>query len=145
VTNEACPLPKPPSGEQAAVIERLLKAQRIAIVGISTDPTRPSHQIAGYLMQHGKQIVPVNPNHDEVFGLMCHPTLRAVPGKIDLVNVFRRPEFCPQVVREAIEAGAKGVWLQSGIISEESRRLAEQAGIDFVQDQCIMVQHMRRR
>lgn len=76
-------------------------------------------------------------------GLNCYPSLAAAPGPIDLVDVFRRPEFCAQLVRDAIAAGAKGIWLQSGVISADARRLASQAGVDFVEDRCLMVEHLR--
>src|SRR5439155_25368012 len=98
-----------------------------------------------YLLSHGYDVVPVDPTHDQVLGKKCYAQLSDVPGKIDLVNVFRRPEFCAEVTREAIAAGAAGVWLQSGIRNDVARELAEQAGIDFVQDRCIMVEHMQRR
>ena len=122
----------------------MLKVKRIAVVGLSDDPMRASFGVADYMRSHGYEIVPVNPNHDEVFGLKCYARLADVPGAIDLVNVFRRPEFCADVTREAIEVGAKGVWLQSGIQSEEARRLAAAGKIDFVQNRCIMVEHMHR-
>jgi predicted CoA-binding protein len=142
--DESCPLPTDRSSDGPDVIDRLLAAQRIAIVGLSDDPAKPSHEIGSYLLSVGKTILPINPNHAEVLGQKCYPNLAAAPGPIDLVNVFRRPEHCAEVVREAIAAGAKGVWLQSGIVNDQARRLAEEAGIDFVQNQCIMVQHMRR-
>jgi predicted CoA-binding protein len=122
----------------------MLKAKRIAVVGLSDDPMRASYGVADYLRAHGYEIVPVNPNHDEVLGLKCYARLADVPGAIDLVNVFRRPQFCAQVTREAIEVGAKGVWLQSGILNETARELASKAKIDFVQNRCIMVEHMHR-
>jgi predicted CoA-binding protein len=96
------------------------------------------------MLSQGKEILPVNPNHSTVLGRKCYPSLKDVPGPIDLVNVFRRPLACPDVVRDAIAAGAKGIWLQSGIISEEAKRLAEAAGIPFVQNRCLMVEHSRR-
>src|SRR5437868_1863387 len=96
---DACPSPADPSDEESAAIAQLLAANRIAIVGASDDPSRASHQIAQYLLAHGKQIIPVNPNHGEVLGLKCYPSLRLAPGPIDLVNVFRRPEFCEGVAR----------------------------------------------
>jgi len=123
----------------------MLKAKRIVVVGMSDDPARPSHGIGGYLAAHGYEVIPVNPNLDEVLGQKCYARLSDVPGEIDLVNVFRRPQFCADVTRAAIEAGAKGVWLQAGIRNEEARKLAEEAGVDFVQDRCIMVEHMARR
>jgi predicted CoA-binding protein len=141
---DACPLPRKPSDDEETIIRRLLRARRIAIVGLSDDPSRPSHEIGEYLLSRGKTIIPVNPNHAEVLGLKCYSSLAEVPGPIDLVNVFRRPEHCAGVARDAIAAGAKGVWLQSGIMNDEARDLAQRAGIDFVQNRCILVEHMRR-
>src|SRR5688572_25983469 len=145
MANEACPLPSRVPGVEAPAVDRMLQAKRIAIVGMSDDPMRPSNGIGGYLMSHGYEVVPINPKHDEVLGMKCYARLSDVPGKIDLVNVFRRPLACADVVREAVAIGAKGVWLQSGIRNEEALKLAEEAGIDFVQDRCIMVEHMSRR
>ena len=142
---EACPLPIRTPGAEATAVDNMLRAKRVAVVGLSDDPDKPSHGIAGYLMSHGYEVIPVNPTHDHVLGLKCYATLADVPGEIDLVNVFRRPQFCADVTRDAIAKGAKGVWLQAGIRNEEARKLAEQAKIDFVQDRCIMVEHMSRR
>ena len=139
---DACPLPTDSPDDEAAAVRRMLSGKRIAVVGLSDDPTRPSHDVARYLQSAGKEVIPVNPNHSKVLGLKCYPSLTAVPGQIDVVDVFRRPEFCADVVRDAIEAGAKGVWLQSGIVSDEAERLAAEAGIDFVQDRCLKVEHM---
>ena len=142
---ESCPLPSRSPGTEASVVDRMLEAKRIAVVGMSDDPAKPSHGIGGYLMAHGYEVIPVNPNHEKVLGFKCYPRLADVPGQIDLVNVFRRPEFCDEVTRQAIEVSAKGVWLQAGIRNEEAQRLAAKEGIDFVQDRCIMVEHMARR
>lgn len=139
-----CPLPQTPSDDEDALIGRMLSAGRIVIVGLSDDPSRPSHEIAQYLLSAGKRIVGVNPGHTTILGQPCYASLEDVPGAIETVDVFRRAEHCPDVVREAIAAGAKSVWLQSGIVSPEAERLARQAGIDFVQDRCIMVEHRRR-
>jgi len=146
MTGEACSFPPPrlPAAE-IAVVERLLGAKRVAVVGMSDDPMRPSNGIGGYLIANGYDVVPVNPNHEMVMGRKCYATLADVPGPIDLVNVFRRPQFCAQVVRDALAAGAKGVWLQSGIRNEQARQLAEKAKLDYVEDRCIMVEHMQRR
>jgi len=140
--DDACPLPTNPAGREADVVRRMLAAKRVAVVGLSDDPSRASHGVASYLQSVGKEIVPVNPNYDRVLGLKCYPSLEEVPGPIDVVDVFRRPEFCADVVRSAVAVGAKGVWLQSGIVSEEARRIAAEAGIDFVQDRCMKVDHM---
>jgi len=114
-------------------------------VGLSDDPSRASFGVASYLLSAGKEVIPINPNCDRVLGLKCYPSLEAAPRPIDLVDVFRRAEACPDVVRQAIAAGAKGVWLQSGIISDEARELAWKAGIDFVENRCLMIDLMRRR
>jgi predicted CoA-binding protein len=145
MSSEYCPLPSRLCAAEAAAVDRMLKAKRVVVVGLSDDPGRPSHGIASYLIAHGYDVIGVNPTHQIVFGRRCYARLADVPGPIDLVNVFRRSEFCADVTRDAIAAGANGVWLQSGIRNEEARELAEQARIDFVQDRCIMVEHMERR
>jgi uncharacterized protein len=131
------------SDQQA--IRRMLGAKRIAVVGISVKPWRASHRIAQYLRMAGYEVIPVNPRYREVIELPCYPAVKDAPGPIDVVNVLRRAEFCPDVVRDAIAAGARGVWVQSGIVSPEAARLAAEAGIDYVQDHCIMVEHMSRK
>ena len=145
MSGEHCPVPPRSPGAEMAAVDRMLKAKRVAVVGMSDDPTRPSHGIGGYLAAHGYEVIPVNPTHQKVLGRKCYARLGDVPGKIDLVNVFRRSEFCADVTRDAIAAGAKGIWLQSGIRNEQARELAEDAKIDFVQDRCIMVERMQRR
>src|SRR5947209_12339812 len=127
----------------ADLIQKLLKSKRIAVVGLSDDPSRASYDVANYLRRHGYEIIPVNPNCPSVFGVPCVASLADVQGPIDLVNVFRRSEFCEQVTRDAIAAGAKAVWLQLGIRNDAAARLATQAGIDFVQDRCIKFDHLR--
>jgi uncharacterized protein len=128
---------------QEQIIRRVLKSQRIAVVGASDRDGRPANYVPAAVQSAGKTILPVNPKHEQVLGERCYATLAEVPGPIDLVNVFRRSEFCAQVVREAIEAGARAVWLQSGIISSDARRLAEQAGIDYIEDKCLMIELQR--
>jgi predicted CoA-binding protein len=137
-------MPSRGQGSDADAIARMLGAGRIAVVGLSDDPSRPSYQIASYLMSEGYEVVPVNPTHATVLGLKSYPSLKDVPGEVDVVNVFRRPEFCADIARDAIAKGAKGVWLQSGVRNDEAKRLAQSAGIDFVQDRCIMVEHRTR-
>ena len=144
MTEDACPLPTPPRGSEAEAVARMLVAKRIAVVGLSDDPSRASYDVASYLRSAGKEVLPVNPNYATVMGLKCHPTLADVPGPIDVVNVFRRPEFCADVARDAAAVGAKGLWLQSGVRSEEAREIAREAGLDFVQDRCLKVEHMFR-
>jgi predicted CoA-binding protein len=144
MSEEACPLPAGHSASEAQAVRRMLEARRVAVVGLSDDPSRPSHDVAGYLRSVGKEIIPVNPSHTTVMGLTSYPSLAAVPGPIDVVNVFRRPEFCADVARDAVEVGAKGLWLQSGITSDEAREICRRAGIDFVQNRCLKVEHMFR-
>lgn len=113
----------------------------IAVVGLSSDPARPSHRISRYMQEHGYRIIPINPDEAEVLGEPSYPSLAAVPERVEFVNVFRRPQFCGQIAREAVEAGAKALWLQLGIRSDEARAVAEQAGIAYVEDECVMVVH----
>ena len=143
MSSEARPIKSGADKDESAVIKRLLAANRVAVVGASDDPARAGNYVPEYFLSAGKQMLPVNPNHQEVLGQRCYRSLAEVPQPIDLVNVFRRPAACADIVREAIAAGAKGVWLQSGITNDEARRLAEEAGLDFVQDRCIMVEHRR--
>jgi len=141
--DDACPLtPTPLTGEQTA-IRRMLEARRVAVVGMSDDPSRPSHYVGAYLIDRGYDVIPVNPNIAEVLGRRAYPTLSAIPGGVDLVNVFRRGEVCAAIVREALAIKAKGVWLQSGVTNSAGRALAMQAGILYVENRCIMVEHTR--
>lgn len=137
---DSCPLPFRKENGDSATICRMLRGRRIAVVGLSDDPSRPSFGIASYLISTGREVVPVNPNHSKIMGLKCYASLEAIPGPVDVVNVFRRPEHCADVVRSAIAIGAKGIWLQSGIVNAEARELAARANIDFVQNRCIMVE-----
>ena len=130
--------------DEAAIITRMLRWRRVVIVGASDDPSRASFAIASYLLGQQYEVVPVNPNHTSMIGLKCYPSLGDVPGRVELMNVFRRPEFCGEVARDAVARGATGLWLQSGIRSDEARRLAHDAGIDYIEDRCIMVEHMRQ-
>lgn len=123
------------------VLRRLLTARRVAVVGMSEG--RISGHIGAFLVARGLDVFPVNPAQTRVNGLTCYASLADVPGPVDLVNVFRRPEFCEQVVRDAIAANAGGVWLQSGIVSDAAARLAADTGMLFVQDRCLMVELAR--
>ncbi|MBC8109328.1 MAG: CoA-binding protein [Anaerolineae bacterium] len=123
-------------------MQRMLRGQRIAVVGLSDNPSRAAHRIAQFLRSDGREVIPVNPNFDEVMGVRCYPTVASIPETVDVVDVFRRSEFCADVVRDAIDAKASGVWLQSGIINTEARHLAEEAGLGYVEDRCLMVEIM---
>lgn len=130
--------------QERAAIRRMIKLQRIAIVGLSDDPAKPSHLAASYLQRQGKTIIPINPKATEILGEKCYPSLEDVPGPIDLVDVYRRAPLCEEITRSAIKVGVKGVWLQLGIRNDEAKKLAKEAGIDFVQDRCLMVSHRDR-
>lgn len=130
------------ASREADAVRRMLGGRRIAVVGLSDDPGRASYGVATYLRSVGKEIIPVNPNYTTVMGLTCYPSLEAVPGVIDVVDVFRRPEHCGDVARSAAAIGAKGIWLQSGIVSDDALAVARGAGIDYVQDRCMKIEHM---
>ncbi|HEY6018132.1 MAG TPA: CoA-binding protein [Gaiellaceae bacterium] len=121
--------------------EILRDARTIAVVGASADPWRPSHGVMQYLLGAGYRCIPVNPGCDEVLGVPAVASLAEIEEPIDLVDVFRRPEFCAAHAREAVETGAWALWLQLGIVSAEARRIAEAAGLDYVEDACTKVVH----
>ena len=113
----------------------------IAVVGASPDPLRTSNAVMRYLQRVGYRCIPVNPNAEEVLGERCYPSLHDVPEPVDLVDVFRRPEYCASVARDAAAVGAPALWLQLGIRSADARRIAEEAGMDYVEDACTLVVH----
>ncbi len=120
----------------------LREARTIAMVGASPRPDRPSHGVMRYLLASGYRVIPVRPRDcDEVLGVPCVTSLAEIDEPIDLVDVFRRPECTPDVARETVAVGAKTLWLQLGIVSEEARRIAEDAGIDYVENACTAVVH----
>ena len=122
--------------------EILRDARTIAMVGASPKPDRPSHGVMRYLLAQGYRVIPVRPvGCDEVLGVPCARSLAEIEEPIDLVDVFRRPEHTPAHAREAVEAGAGALWLQLGIVSAESRRIAEEAGLDYVEDACTAIVH----
>ncbi len=123
--------------------EILHTARTIAIVGLSPNVLRPSNFVGFYLLRHGYRVVPVNPNEREVYGEQAYPTLSDVPFGIDVVDVFRAPPFVPAIAEEAVAIGAKGLWLQFGVISVEGARIAEQGGLKVVMDRCMKVEHAR--
>jgi predicted CoA-binding protein len=114
-------------------------AHRIAVVGLSPDPSRPSNDVARSLIDLGYEIVPINPNVEEVFGLKSYPDLAEVPGPIDVVDVFRRTVHCEELARSAVAAGARALWLQSGLVCGPARRVAAEGGLDYVEDRCLKV------
>jgi len=136
--NEKCILPDysqiPPE-----VISLAKNPGTIAIVGASPKPERPSHQVMAYLLGQGLRVIPVNPGQEEILGEKCYPSLKAIPEEIaiDTVVIFRRPEYVPPIVEEAIARGAKVIWMQEGVINEEAARLAQEAGLQVVMNLCI--------
>jgi len=133
-------MPGSRSPSTAEALEALLAMKRVAVVGASNDESRAGNYVPAFLMEHGYEITPVNPNTPTALGQLCYPSLAEAPGPLELVLVFRRPEYCAQVVREAVAAGARGVWLQAGIRSEQAREIAREAGIWYIEDRCMMVE-----
>ena len=126
-------------------INKILEQSRtIAVVGLSSDPSRPSYGVAGYMQSNGYQIIPINPNETMVLGERAYPSLKDVPVPIDLVDIFRRSEEAGAHVDEAISIGAQAVWLQEGVIDHEAALKAQGAGLDVVMDRCILKEHRRR-
>ena len=124
--------------------EILRDVRTIAVVGASPRPDRPSHGVMRYLLEHGYRVIPVRPRDcDEVLGVPCVASLAELGEPVDLVDVFRRSEFCADVAREAVAAGAGALWLQLGIVSPEARRIAAEAGLDYVENLCTAVVHAR--
>jgi hypothetical protein len=125
-----------------ASIPELLRAARvIAVVGLSSDGMRPSHGVAASMQRAGYRIIPVNPNETEVLGEKAYSRLEDVPGKIDIVNVFRRSEHVRGIVESAIRVGAKAIWMQEGVVDEAAAEIARNAGLDVVMDRCILKDH----
>ncbi len=123
---------------------RLLRATRtIAVVGLSNDRHRPSNGVSDYMKQSGYRIIPVNPNEAEVLGERSYARLEDVPEKVDMVNIFRRPEFVPEIVESAIRIGAKSVWMQEGVVHEDAAARAREAGLEVVMDRCLLKEHRR--
>ena len=125
---------------------RILQENRsIAMVGLSADPMRPSHFAAIYMQSEGYDIIPVNPRYagQKLLGQTVYASLEEIPHPVDIVDVFRKPSELPAVAQSAIDIGAKVLWLQLGVESEEAERLARAAGLDFVEDRCVKIEHAR--
>jgi uncharacterized protein len=139
---EACALPdgNPPSGE---IVRLLQRARTIAVVGLSDNPARDSHEVALYLKDHGYRIIPVNPAKETILGEISYPDLSSIPEKIDVVDIFRQVDAIPGIVDEAIKAGAGAIWMQLGLAHAESARKARAAGLVVVQSKCMKIEHSR--
>ncbi len=125
--------------------EILTDVRTIALVGASPNPARPSNSVMRYLLEQDFRVIPVRPHRREVLGIPCVASLADIDEPIDLVDVFRRADACPAVARQAVEANAKAVWLQLGLVSPEARRIAEAAGLEYVEDQCTAIVHRATR
>ena len=121
----------------------LLSTKTIASVGLSSNTEKESYWIASYLKEQGYHVIPVNPTATEIFGEKVYPNLESVPEKIDVVQVFRKPEDVPPIVEDAIKVGAKVVWMQEGIVNEEAAQKAREAGLQVVMDACMRATHRR--
>ena len=130
--------------QDPVVIRQILMTGRtIAIVGLSSNPLRPSNFVGFYLQRHGYHVVPVNPRETEALGEKAYASLTEVPFPVDVVDVFRAPQFVPEVATEAVKVGAKALWLQFGVISPEGARIARDGGLQVVVDRCMKVEHAR--
>lgn len=127
-------------------IDKILKeARTIAVVGISNKLGRPSLTVANYLKSQGYDIILINPNITEVLGIKCYPDLESVPGEIDVVDIFRKPQDVMPVIESAIRKGARVVWMQEGIVNEDAAQMAREAGLTVVMDRCMLKEHLRRK
>ncbi|HEY3739489.1 MAG TPA: CoA-binding protein [Bryobacteraceae bacterium] len=127
----------------AARLNILSKYRRIAMVGLSSNQFRPSYFAALYLLAEGYEVIPVNPREKSILGQTCYPTLAAVPGPIEVVDIFRDPSAVPAIVEEAIAVGAKAIWMQLGVIHEAAAERARAAGLEVVMDRCMKIEHAR--
>ena len=134
----------PPSTETDPITNLLKAAKVIAVVGLSNDPLRPSHGVAAYMQSQGYRIIPVNPRIDSALGEQGYQSLLAVPEKIDIVDIFRRPEFVEEVVDQAIQLRVPAIWMQEEVIHEKAAEKARRAGIFVVMDRCILKEHRAR-
>ncbi len=125
----------------AALLQR---AKTIAVVGLSANPMRPSHGVSAYMQRHGYRIIPVSPQIESCLGEKAYPSLLDVPEKIDLVNIFRRPEFVPEVVNQAIQLKVSAIWMQEEVVHHEAAEKARQRGIFVIMDRCILKEHQAR-
>lgn len=133
---------KPTAGDP---ITQILRTSRtIAVVGLSSRNFRPSHGVSQYLQSAGYRIIPVNPGETEVLGEKAYPRLEDIPERIDVVDIFRRSEFVPGIVESAIRIGARGIWMQEGVIHPEAAERARRAGLFVIMDACILKEHIKR-
>ena len=123
------------------IIDQIFKMKTVAVIGMSPKPERPSHYVGMYLKEQGYDIIPVNPGHKEIASMTSYPSLLDIPVKVDVVDVFRRPEHTVPISEAAVEIGAKALWLQDGVINQEATKLAEDAGLLVVVNDCMLRRH----
>ncbi len=126
---------------ESKTYESIFSMKTIAVVGMSPKPERPSHFVALYLRDQGYTIIPVNPGQKEIAGEVCYPSLRDIPVEVDVVDVFRSPEFVGPIADATVEIGAKALWLQDGVINEEAAQIAEDSGLLVIMNDCMMRKH----
>ena len=125
-------------------LRRILKqSHTLAIVGLSANWYRPSFFAAKYMQEHGYRIIPVNPAYQEILGEKCYPSLKDIPENIDIVDCFRKSEDIEPIAKEAIDIGAKILWMQLGVMNEKAAKMAREAGLEVVQDRCVKIEHGR--
>ena len=122
-------------------IDQIFKMKTVAVIGMSPKPERPSHYVGMYLKEQGYDIIPVNPGHKEIAGMTSYPSLLDIPVKVDVVDVFRRPEHAVPISEASVEVGSKALWLQDGVINDEAARLAEDASLLVVMNDCMLRRH----
>ena len=129
--------------QDCSVIQRVLTMQRVAIVGLSGNELRASNFVGRYLLRNGYDVIPVNPREEIILGRTSYASLADIPDPVDTVDVFRKPDAVPDIARDAVAIGAKCLWLQYNVISEEGARIATDGGLDVVMDRCMKVEHAR--
>ncbi|MFH0824997.1 MAG: CoA-binding protein [Pseudomonadota bacterium] len=136
-------MPNTSNPDDQAVKDLFARARTIAVVGLSPNESKDSYRVASYLKSRGYRIIPVNPTVREILGEPSYADLRCIPDAVDVVDVFRRSEYVPEIAEQAAAIGAKALWLQLGITHEQAARIAAQAGLLVVQDACMLVEHKR--
>jgi uncharacterized protein len=119
----------------------VMQASTVAVVGLSDDPEKDSNEVGSYLKEQGYRVIPVNPNYEEVLGERAYGSVEQIPEQVDVVDVFLPPDKTPEVADDAVRAGARTLWLQEGIANPEARRIAEEGGLEYVEDRCMRKTH----
>lgn len=127
--------------DESTIRDLMESSKTIAVVGLSSNESRDSHGVAKYLKENGYRIIPVNPKEDKILGEKSYASLADIPESVDIVDVFRKPEAATQIADEAVEIGAKALWLQLGVINDQAAQKAQSAGLTVVQDKCLKVMH----